>query len=126
MSMATLQRNYIFERLFMLSSVIDFWNSPLDLNIVLKVVIIWFFLWFTVIKKLLRKAPESSFWYELSEIGGAGVLGIIIFLSIPISLLVASIQIVLYAGIKMIFPLSVFWGLIFFIVIKIIKHIRNR
>lgn len=101
-------------------------NAPLDIFILFKALAVWYILWHLVIKRILRRCKVTSFWYGLYELGAIGTFGVIVFLSIIVILFIASLQAALSYGIKMLFPLFIFWGGIVTIAILIIRSIRKK
>lgn len=89
-------------------------NRPLrgaDLLYMIAAVIIWELLWHLLFKRILCKFKQSSsFARELLDMGGLVILGIAIFLCFIVILLIASIQIIIFEGWKLIFPISFFWS----------------
>ena len=67
---------------------------------------IWFVLWKLVISKLFEKFKLYSFL----RLGAFGTFGILIFLSLIVVLIIASIQAVIEFGTMLAFPLFLFWG----------------
>lgn len=92
--------------------------------------IVWVIAWYSFIAKLLKKSPGSSFRYELYDHGMFFsyliFIGIIIMLLIMAALFFASIYAVKHFGIKMIFPLFLFWGMFIAIIIAIIRYNKKR
>ena len=108
-------------------NIIDYTlNTPVNIYKLLIAVTIWFILWHLVIKRILRRCKVTSFWYELYELGAFGTFGVVIFLLIMAILFIASIQAVSTYGIKMLFPLLLFWGGIIAIIILIIRYIFKK
>ena len=115
------------EKVAMERNIIDYTlNAPSDIFILFGSLAVWYILWHFVIKRILRRCKVTSFWYELYQLGASGTLGIIVFLSIILIIFIASIQAVLGYGIKMLFPLFIFWGGIVAIAILIIRYIRKK
>lgn len=73
-------------------TIIDWWNSPFDLNVMLIALIVWVAVWHLFIKKLLKKQVGSSIWYQLYELGGFAALGIVLFLLLMLSFPIAIVQ----------------------------------
>lgn len=92
----------------------------------LGIFVIWFIVWKLFFEKLLYSCDVSSFWYGLYELGPFGTFGAILFLGVLIVLFIASIQFAIDVGIKMIFPLILFWGSVITIGIAIIKRLRKK
>ncbi len=88
--------------------------------------VIWFIVWKLFLEKRLFSCKASSFWYGLYELGPLGTFAVIIFLGFFIVLLIASIQAAIEVGIKMIFPLILFWGAVIAVGIAIIKKLRKE
>ena len=108
-------------------NILDFTiNAPLNIFRLLILVAVWYILWHLIIKRILRQCNVTSFWYELYELGAFGALGILIFLLILVILFIASIQASLEYGIKMLFPLFIFWGGIGTVTILVIRAIRKK
>ena len=108
------------------SNVIDLLNSPLDLGMWIIVIAAWFIIWHVALKRILRKCKVTSFWYELYALGAFGTLGILLFLSLIAIIFIASIQAVIGYGMKLLFPLFIFWGGLLTIAIFIIRYIRKK
>ena len=66
---------------------------------------IWFIVW-----KLLSKVLEKYKLYNFMELGVMGSYLILIFFAFIVVLLIASIQGAIEYGLKLAFPLLVFWG----------------
>ena len=77
------------------STIIDWWNSPFDLTVLLIVLAAWFALWHLLLKNILSKQEVTSLWYQLYELGSLACFGIVIFLGIMGSMIAAAMQIVL-------------------------------
>lgn len=107
-------------------SVIDLLNSPLEIGALVVVIAAWFVIWHVALKKILRKCKVTSFWHALYELGAFGTLAILVFLLLIAILFVGSIQAVIEYGIKLLFPLFIFWGGFVTIAILIIKAIRKK
>lgn len=110
-------------------NAIDLLNSQLTKYHILGIlcaVVVWFAFWHLILKRLLRKCKVTSIWYELYELGAFGTLGILIFLSLIAILFIGSIQAVIGYGIKLLFPLFIFWGGLLTIAILIIRSIRKE
>lgn len=101
-------------------------NAPLDIFSLLKVFAVWCILWHLVIKRILQRCKATSFWHELYELGAFGTFGVIVFLLIIAIIFVASLQAALSYGIRMLFPLFIFWGGLVTIAILIIRAIRKK
>ena len=110
----------------MKANIIDLLNSPLDIGVLAVVVAAWFVVWHVALKRILRKCKVTSILYELYELGAFGTLGILLFLSLIAILFIGSIQSVIEYGIKLLFPLFIFWGGLLTIAILIIRHIRKK
>ena len=106
-------------------NVIDLLNSPLNLGMWIKIIAAWFVIWHMALKRILRKCKVTSFWYELYELGAFGTLGILLFISLIAILFIGSIQAAIEYGIKLLFPLFIFWGGLITIVVFIIRSIRK-
>ena len=110
-------------------NVIDLLNSPLTIYHILGAicaVAVWLSFWNLLLKRLLKKCDITSFGYELYELGAFGTLGILIFLLLIAILFIGSIQAVIGYGIKLLFPLFIFWGGFVAIAILIIRAIRKK
>lgn len=107
-------------------NIIDLLNSPLDIGVLVVVVSTWFVIWHMALKKILRKCKVASIWHELYELGAFGTLGILLFLLLIAILFIGSIQAVIGYGIKLLFPLFMFWGVLITIAVLIIRSIRKK
>lgn len=107
-------------------TIIDWLNSPFELNVMLIALIVWFAAWHLFIKKLLKKQPVTSIWYEMYELGSFAVFGIVLFLSLFVCLFIASIQYLIIYGVKMLFPLIAFWGILTIFVVLIIRAVKKH
>ena len=110
-------------------NVIDLLNSPLTIYHILGAlcaVAVWFAFWHLLLKTLLKKCKVTSFGHTLYELGAFGTFGVIVFLLIIVILFIASLQAVLSYGVRMIFPLFMFWGGLVTIAILIIRAIRKK
>lgn len=110
-------------------NVIDLLNTPLTIYHIfdlLCAVATWFAFWHLLLKRLLKRSKVTSFWYALYELGAFGTFGILIFLSLIAILFIGSMQAVAVYGIKLLFPLFIFWGGLVAIAILIIKAIRKK
>ena len=115
------------EKAAMEGNILDYTlNAPLDIFILFIALAVWYILWHLVIKRILRRCKVTSFWYSLYELGAFGTFGIIIFLLVIAILFVASLQAALSYGIKMLFPLFIFWGGFVTIAILIVRSIRRK
>ena len=110
----------------MAGNIVEWLNSPLDVFTLIGAVAGWFVLWHLIIKRMLRKCKVTSCWYEMYELGALGTLGIVIFLLLIVILFIASMQAVIAYGIKLLFPLFLFWGGFIAIVILIIRSICKK
>lgn len=104
-------------------------NSPFELSDILYILIafvIWFILWHLIISKLFKK---YTIIYELMDYGPIlapiASFGILLFFSVIAILFIASIQVVLTIGAKMIFPLLIFGGGIITFFVFLIRHIKK-
>ena len=108
-------------------SILDFTlNSPLDIFTLLSAVAVWYILWNLFIKRILKRCKATSFWYEIYKLGVFGAFGIVMFLSIIVILFIASIQAIIEYGIKILFPMFLFWGGFISFTIFLIKYINKR
>ena len=107
-------------------NIIDLLNSPMDIGVLVIVVAAWFVIWHVALKRGLRKCDVISIWYELYELGAFGTLAILIFLSLIAILFIGSIQAAIEYGIKLLFPLLLFWGGFVAFTILIIRAIRKK
>lgn len=82
--------------------------------------VICFFSW-----KLINKVLKKHKLHSLLELGAIGSFGILIFLLLIVVLFVASIQAAIEHGIKLIFPLLIFWGGFIAFVIFFIKKFKE-
>ena len=111
----------------MKSNILDFTlNAPFDIFTLLKIVVVWYILWHLIIKRILKRGKVTSFWYEIYELGALGAFGIVMFLAVIVILFIASIQAVIEYGIKMIFPLFIFWGGFISFTIFLIGYINKE
>ena len=119
-----LNEDFIMER-----NAIDILNTPLTVYHILWTlcaVAVWFASWHLLLKRLLKKCKVTSFWYGLYELGCFGILAVIVFLLLIAILFIGSIQAVIGYGIKLLFPLFIFWGGFVTIAILIIRAIRKK
>lgn len=100
-------------------------NAPFDLGMAIILILLWILLWHLIIKRILRKCNVTSFWYNLYELGAFGTMAIVIFINIIIILLIASIEALIELGIKMLFPLAIFWGGVFAFAYLLIRHCKK-
>ena len=107
-------------------NIIGLLNSPMDIGMLATFVAAWFVIWHVALKRILRKCNVTSIWYELYELGAFGTLAILLFLSLIAILFIGSIQAAIEYGIKMLFPLFLFWGGFVAIAILIIRAIRKK
>ena len=111
----------------MKGNILDFTlNAPFDIFTLLKAVFVWYILWHLIIRRILGRCRVTSFWHELYELGAFGTLAIVIFVLIMVILFISSIQAVIEYGIKLLFPLFVFWGIFIAIAILIIRSISKN
>lgn len=101
-------------------------NAPFDIFRLFIASAVWYVLWHLVIKRILQRCKVTSFWYELYALGAFGTLGVMLFLFVVVILFIASLQAALSYGIKMLFPLFIFWGGFVTIAILIIRSIRKK
>ena len=94
--------------------IIEWLNSSFDVLYALVAFIVWFILWHLInfiTSKVLKKCDIN---YDLMGMGPflapIASFGIAIFLSLIILLFVASIQVTIEYGIKLLFPILIFWG----------------
>ena len=92
----------------------------------LKAVVVWYILWHLIIKRILKRSKVTSFWYEIYELGIFGALGIVMFLAIIVILFIASIQAIIEYGIKILFPMFLFWGGFISFTIFLIRYINKE
>ena len=107
-------------------NAIDLLNSPLNIGALIGFAAVWFALWHVILKRILKRCKVTSIWYELYGLGAFGTMGIVLFLLIVTALFVGSIQAVATIGIKLLFPLFIFWGGFVAIVVLIIRAIRKK
>ena len=81
---------------------------------------IWFVIW-----KLIYKVLDKHNLYSLKELGVLGSYLILIFFALIVVLLIASIQATIEYGIKLLFPLLIFWGGFTALVIFFIKKFNE-
>lgn len=101
-------------------------NAPSNIFRLFIAFAMWYVLWHLVIKGILRRCKVTSFWYELYKFGAFGNFGVMLFLLVIAILFIASVQAVLSYGIKMLFPLFIFWGGLVTIAILIIRSICKK
>ena len=110
----------------MKGNILDFTlNAPFDIFTLLKAIVVWYILWHLIIKRILRRCKITSFWHKLYELGASGTFGIVIFVLIIAILFIASIQTVIEYGIKLLFPLFIFWGGFVTFTIYLIRFINK-
>lgn len=108
-------------------NILDFTlNVPVDVYALLNAVAVWYILWHLIVKRILKRSKVTSFWYEIYKLGAFGTLGIVIFLFVIVILFIASIHAIVEYGIKMLFPLFIFWGGFIAIDILIIRYICKK
>ena len=112
-------------------SIIEWLNSNIDAGDAiiygLIALVIWFILWHLLISKLHKKSNIINDLVEMGPISGAlASLSIVVFLAFIALLFVASIQITIEFGVKMIFPLLLFWGAIIALFIFIVKKFKSN
>ena len=107
-------------------NIIYLLNSPMDIGVMVIIIAAWFVIWHVALKRILKKCRVISIWYEFYELGAFGTLAILLFLSLIAFLFIGSIQAAIEYGVKMLFPLSLFWGGFIAIVILIIRAIRKK
>ena len=111
----------------MKGNILDFTlNAPFDIFTLLKAVVVWYILWHLIIKRILKRSKVTSFWYKIYELGILGALGIVMFLSIIVILFIASIQAIIEYGIKILFPMFLFWGGFISFTIFLIRYINKE
>ena len=87
---------------------------------------VWFILWHLLLKKVFEKNCWLDDFVEMGPIAGpAATFGILIFLSIIAVLFISSIQAALDYGTKMIFALSIFWGILITFFVFLIRKFRK-
>lgn len=87
--------------------------------------VVWILLWKFLLGRLLQKCRPSSFGYSVYELGAGGSFCVILFLVILAVLFIASIQAVIGIGLKMIFPLLLFWGIVVAFLVFVIRKLRK-
>lgn len=88
---------------------------------------VWFILWHLLISKLHKNSNIINDLVEIGPILGAlASLSIVVFLAFIALLFVASIQAIIEFGVKMIFPLLLFWGAIIALFIFIVKKFKSN
>jgi len=114
--------------IFLSSNIIAFLNSRHAgdaLIVCLSILALWSIAWRLFLGQWLYKHKVNSFWYAIYELGPVGSFAVILGLSIVFILLIASFQVLLEYGTKMIFALTTFWGTIIVSVIFFIKKIKK-
>lgn len=110
--------------------IIEWLNSSFDISYAFIAFVIWVVLWNLInliTSKILKKCDLNYDLMRMGPIlGSMASFGIAVFLSLILLLLVASIQLAIEYGIKLAFPLLIFWGGIIAFVIFFIKKIRNK
>ena len=113
----------------MKNNIIEWLNSSFDISYVLIAFVIWAILWNLiniVTSKILKKYDLNYDFLNMGPIlGSIASFGIAVSLSLVILLIVASIQIAIDYGAKMIFPCLVFWGGIITFFVFLIKKLRK-
>ena len=110
-------------------NIIDLLKAPLTIYRILEMlcaVAAWIAFWHLLLKKLLKRCKVTSFWYALYELGAFGTFGVLVFLLLIAILFIGSIQAAIGYGIKLLFPLFIFWGGFVAIAILIIRAIRKK
>ena len=114
----------------MQSNILELINSNFDAGDALIggiiALVAWSILWRLVFERFMRRCNVTSFGYALYELGSLGTFGILIALSLIAILFIGSIQAVIGYGIKLLFPLFIFWGGFVTIAILIIRAIRKK
>ena len=82
--------------------------------------VIWFFIW-KLISILLVKHKS----YSLLELGVVGSYAILLFLAIIVVLFIASIQAAINLGLKLLLPLTAFWGALIAFFVFLIKKLKK-
>lgn len=89
-------------------------NAPLDPVKLIVFVLVFLLLWHLVIKRFWRNSP-----------GPLVTIGIVLMIAIFAILFIASIQVVSAYGLKMLFPLFIFWGIVILFLVQLIKALRK-
>ena len=111
----------------MKGNIIEFTlNSTFDIFTLLKAVAVWYILWHLIIKRILKRSKVTSFWYEIYELGALSAFGIVMFLAVIVILFIASIQALIEYGIKILFPMFLFWGGFVSFTIFLIRYINKE
>ena len=114
----------------MKNNIIEWLNSGFDISYVLIAFVIWAILWNLiniVTSKILKKYDLNYDLLNMGPILGTIVsFGIAIFLSLVILLFVASIQITIDYGVKLLIPLIIFWGGFTAFVIFFVKKFNKK
>ena len=111
-------------------NIIEWFNENVDAGdailFALVAFVVWFAMWHLFVKQLLVKC---SWGYDLVNmgrfLGPCAAFGILMFFSVVLGLFVASVQAVFTIGVKMLFPLLLFWGGIIALSVFFIKHIKK-
>ena len=82
--------------------------------------VIWFIIW-----KLLSKVLEKHKLYSIMGLGALGSYLILVFLAFIVVIFIASIQGAIEYGIKLAFPLLIFWGGFTTFVIFLVKRFNK-
>lgn len=107
------------------NTIIDWLNSPVNIYMLFGIVAVWVAFWHLLLKKLLKRCKVTTLWYELYELGAFGTLAILVFLLLIVALFIASTQANTIYGIRMIFPLVVFWGIMIAFFVFLVKFLRK-
>lgn len=107
-------------------NAIDLLNSPFDVCALIGFVAVWFVLWHAILKRILKRCKVTSIWYELYELGAFGTIAIVVFFLIIVAIFIGSIQATIVYGIKLLFPLLLFWGGFVAIAVLIVRAVRKK
>ena len=104
-------------------------NSPLEFNDILYTLIaliIWYIIWHLIIVKLFSKCDLISDLMRYGPLGSPLLsFTILLFLYVLAILFIGSIQAAFSIGVKIIFRLLIFWGVVITFFVILIKNLKK-